>query len=137
MPTRADYAKINIACKELGLDKYQLIADRYGIDSSKELTAGNLADLYTHFRSLGWRVKRPKKSCKSQGYKDPQRRKVVAMWITLSRSGQVKNSSDQALQAFVKRVTGVDSLSWCTVAQCNRVIEALKQWTERKGVKVE
>ena len=60
IPTRADYAKINIACKELGLDKYDLLADRYGLSSSRDLSREQLADLYNHFRAKGWKPKSPK-----------------------------------------------------------------------------
>jgi hypothetical protein len=58
MPTRADYAKINIACKDLGLDKYDLLTDRYSLASSKELTAAQVIDLFQHFRAKGWRPKK-------------------------------------------------------------------------------
>lgn len=58
MPSRADYAKINIACKELGLNKYDLLADRYGLTTSKDLSPVQLRDLYNHFRSKGWKPKK-------------------------------------------------------------------------------
>lgn len=131
MPTNAEYAKINIACKQLGLDKYTLLADRYGLESSKNLTMRQTADLLAHFQSLGWRPKRKKTSPK---YDDARARKIVALWITLAQAGVIRNSSDQALQAFVRRVTKVDNLSWCDQAQLNTVIEALKDWAKRENV---
>lgn len=133
-PTRADYAKINIACKELHLDKYQLISDRYGHDSSKKLNGYQLRDLYKHFNSLGWKAKRKTNGRTSQVYKDSQRRKVVALWITLSKDGVVKNSSDQALQRYIKRMTGKDNLNWCDAHDSYRLIESLKSWALREGV---
>ena len=134
MPTKADYAKINIACKELGLDKHQLLSDRYGIDSSKELTGANLFDLYSHFRRLGWRVKRKGGTKSSPRYDDPMQRKIVAMWIELHRAGVVKNGSDRALQAYVKRQTGIQNLKWCGGQECFRLIESLKKWGARCNV---
>ncbi len=134
MPTQADYAKINIACKELNLDKYQLIGDRYGLTSSKDLKPGQLSDLYAHFRSLGWKVKRKKKTKSSPAYADPQMRKVVAMWIELGKAGVVRNSSNAALQAYIKRLVKIDNLEWCDSDQLNNIIESLKSWGKRTGV---
>jgi len=131
MPNKADYAKINIACKELGLDKYQLISDRYGLESSKQLTTAQLFDLYRHFKSLGWKVRRRTQSKASPRYVDSQARKVVAMWLALAKNGIVKDRSDQALQAYVKRMTGIDNLKWCEGAELFRLIESLKKWGGR------
>lgn len=138
MPTNADYAKINIACKELGLDKHQLISDRYGLESSKDLKPRQLADLYAHFRSLGWRVKRNRrKGPASPKYDDGMARKVVALWIHLSETGVVKSRGNLALQAYVKRMTGVDDLKWCTARQLYTLIESLKKWAKRENIDVE
>jgi hypothetical protein len=136
-PTKADYAKINIACKELGLDKHQLISDRYKVESSKQLNAWQLADLYKHFSRLGWKVKRSKTSKTSPKYNDAQKRMVVALWITLAKAGVVKNSSDNALQAYVKRMTRIDNLRWCDGADCDRLIESLKSWAKREELERE
>jgi len=133
-PSNADYAKINIACKELGLDKHQLLSDRYKIESSKELTLWQLQDLYKHFRHLGWQAKRGTKGKKSPKYDEPQQRKIVAMWITLHKAGVVKNGADRALQAFVKKTTGIDNLKWCGGSECHTLIEALKAWGARMDV---
>ena len=137
-PLKTDYAKINIACKELGLDKHQLISDRYGLESSKQLNAWQLADLYKHFRGLGWKVKRrPQAATGSEGrtsspeYGDSKKRKIVALWITLHQAGVVKNGGDSALQAYVKRVTGKSNLAWCDGGECFRIIESLKSWAKR------
>lgn len=136
-PTRADYAKINIACKELGLDKYQLLSDRYNLETSKDLNFRQLHDLYAHFRSLGWRVKRKKKSNTSPRYIDAQHRKIVALWIALADAGVVKNRSDQALQRYVKRMTGITNLKWCDGNHCYKLIESLKSWAIREDVDVD
>lgn len=133
-PTKADYAKINIACKELGLDKHQLLSDRYQIESSKQLKDWQIADLYKHFKGLGWQVKRSQASKLSPKYQDGQHRKIVAMWIKMAKAGEIQNASDRALQAYVKRVTGIDNLQWCGVAECNSLIESLKSWGYRVSV---
>lgn len=134
MPTRTEYAKINIACKELGIDKYQLLLDRYGLDSSKDLTRRQVWDLLAHFKSLGWKVKRSRKRPTSPVYVEAQRRKIVGLWITLADAEVVRNRSDKALQAYVKRMTGVDNLAWCRDDQVQAVCQALVEWCNREKV---
>ena len=136
-PTNAEYAKINIACKQLGLDKYNLLADRYGLESSKQLNRQQTMDLLLHFKAMGWKPTRKKNSKASPKYDDPQMRKVVAIWITLGNEGVVKNKSDQALQRYVKRMTGKDNLRWCDGMDLDRIIESLKKWAKREDVELD
>lgn len=136
-PTKVEYAKINIACKQLGIDKYGLLADRYGIESSKQLTRQQTIDLLNHFKSLGWRPQRKKNSKTSPKYPDPMMRKVVALWITLAQAGVVRDKSDQALQKFVKKQTKVENLKWCDGYQLNQLIETLKAWGQREEIDLE
>lgn len=133
-PTNAEYAKINIACKSLGIDKYDLIADRYNLESTKQLTRQQTFDLLQHFKTLGWTAKRKKSSTASPKYDSPAMRKVVAIWITLHQAKVIHNKSDRALQAYVKRQTGKDNLRWCDGADLYGLIEGLKSWAQRNGV---
>ncbi len=132
-PTHADYAKINIACKELGLDKYQLIGDRWGLESSKQLSHFQLTELYAHFKKLGWVPSRSAAKDKdfSVRYKEPRHRKVQAMWITLGKAGIVRKRGDRAMNVFVKNQTGKDNLTWCTTSDVSNLIEALKAMGKR------
>lgn len=61
----------------------------------------------------------------------PQMRKARALWIELAKAGAVRDRSEAALHAFAKRVTGKDQVAWCTPADLNRLIEALKDWRDR------
>ena len=143
MPTNADYAKINIACKELGIDKYELIADRYGVESSKLLKPRQLGDLFHHLKSLGWKPKY-KKAREGQTAKprpitasDEQSKKIRALWITMHKAGLVFDPSELALAKYVKRMTkfgnrpGKDRLEWCGVNEKVHIIEVLKKWQQR------
>ena len=56
------------------------------------------------------------------------------MWITLGRRGVVRNASNQALQRYVKRMSGMDDLKWCNGYQCNLIVESLKAWGARNNV---
>ncbi|PID59336.1 GemA protein [candidate division KSB3 bacterium] len=134
-PTRAEYAKINIACKELGIDKKDLLADMFGLESSKQLTRTQTFKLLEHLKRLGFKPKRGKKT--SPSYTNGQMRKIVALWITLAQAGVVKNSSDRALQAYIKRMTKKDNLAWCDGKDLSIVIESLKRWATREDVDVD
>lgn len=64
---------------------------------------------------------------------EAQHRMAQGLWIELARAGAVRDGSDGALDAFVRRTTRVGRLAWCSGAQANQVIEALKAWTRRAG----
>ncbi len=120
MPAKADYAKIAIACKELGLDRKQFLADRYNVESMKELNPRQLSDLYRHFRSLGWvpgsrksedRRRKNRKQEKGFVYLDgpakKQQRKIMGLWKDLGYQ-------PEAIHTRVKKQFGVDRLHWLT-----------------------
>ena len=133
-PSRVDLAKIHIAKKELGLsdDAYRdILRMRYKKDSAAKLSSAQARNLVDHFKTLGFRVKRKKNSKASPKYDNPQMRMVVALWITLGNEGVVKNKADQALQKYVKRMTGKDNLRWCDGMDLDRIINSLKKWEKR------
>lgn len=113
MPTRADYAKINIACKALGLDRKTLIIDRYGLESSKLLTGAQVRDLLGHFRRLGWRPKRGQAKNRpgfieiKPGPMARMQRKVLALWNSLGYE-PVK------LHRRCKKQFNIDRFDWVT-----------------------
>lgn len=65
----------------------------------------------------------------------PRERKVWALWHQLHRDGKVANPSAQALHAWMRdhMHMGVDALRFCTTAQLDTLIEALKKWQHREG----
>lgn len=77
-------------------------------------------------------TKRPKATNRLTG---PYTKKLQALWISGWNLGLVKNRSDDALIAFVKRQTGIQSMSWLRDPQdAEKAVEALKKWLERAGV---
>jgi phage gp16-like protein len=93
------------------------------------------------FEELGWKplpVKpRPTPTATRQGDNrlgdDPQARKIRAQWWQLHQDGKVEHNTDTALCAYVKRMTGKDSLKWCSSHEKGNVIDGLKAWIERDG----
>lgn len=123
MPSRADYAKIHVALKELGIDleAYRaLLWDRFKVESAKELADQQVADLLQHFRRQGWKPKFKVKDGRGgnsrasgsfinvkPGPAAAQQRKVLALWNALGY--------DVAkLHARVKKQFGVERFEWVT-----------------------
>lgn len=63
---------------------------------------------------------------------DPLIRKCYALWGVLRRGGSVKTRYPDG---YVKKMTGCDRAEFLTPAQANVVIEGLKKWAERDGLK--
>lgn len=65
-------------------------------------------------------------------YATKQARMARGLWIELAELGVVENRSDQALDAFVQRQTGIDAARWLTdPREAGKVIEALKAMRKR------
>lgn len=130
---------IHIAKGKLGLDDadYRSILERKtGKTSSKDMSMSELEAVLEHMRTIGFEDR----SCGKTGGKtkavkladDPQSKLIRHLWLKLrDMAGGVRNSSEQALAAYVKRQTGVERLEWLTTHQAATVIEALKKWVER------
>ncbi len=132
---------IHIAKGKLGLDdaEYRAILERKtGKTSSKGMSMSELEAVLEHMRTIGFEDRSGgKPGGKARAVKladDPQSRLIRHLWLTLrDLAGGVRNSSEQALAAYVKRQTGVERLEWLTTHQAASVIEALKKWVIRLG----
>lgn len=138
-PSRAALAKIHIAKKELALtdEVYRDILQlHFKVDSAAKLDDRQATVLLNKFRAKGWKSQPSRTKPTSPRHEDGQMRKIVALWITLNQEGVIKNGSDKALQAYVKRQTGVENLRWCSPSQLWTLIEGLKRWARREKVDV-
>lgn len=140
MSKRALIAQIHIAKKELALDDdtYRaLLKGATGKTSCSDMTVPDLHKAIHAFKERGFKTKRSKKlSPKSTGTRVD---KMRAIWITMQQRGLIRDSSETALLNWVqgqldKRAAApIDSLQWLDGhAECNRLLEQLKQWSQRK-----
>lgn len=140
MPSQKNLAKIHIAKKDLALtdEAYRdILRNVCGKDSAAKLTDTQALRVLRHFEARGWK---PKKQSSLPGMAIPtegQSKKIQALWITLHKAGKIQNGNDAALLAFVKRLTKIDRLEWCSGHDKDRVIEALKSWAKREGVAID
>lgn len=123
-------AKVHIAKKQLALDD-----DTYrdtlrlvtGKASAADCSDAELGRVVEHFSNKGFHVK-PLLSG------NRHTRKIRALWISAYNLGLLRDSSDEAMEKFVKRQTGIDSSRWIiNAADAAKVVEALKQWLAREG----
>ena len=63
-------------------------------------------------------------------------RKARALWISLHQLGVVRNSSEQAFEAFACRQLGCEKLVWARQSDAFKLIEALKAMGLRAGWKM-
>lgn len=137
---RARLAKVHIAQKQLGLDDAtyrQLLARLFkGKSSAGDLSVSQLDQLLEHFRAEGFKA--PKRAPKRAGTRPmahgPSQDKLRALWLSLYHLGAVRDPSEAALAAYVKRTTRVEALQWLGVEAGGKAIEGLKKMAERAGV---
>jgi phage gp16-like protein len=140
----------------LSVDDYRaLLQQLTGKDSSKDMTDTELLRVRAHLSGLAEKmgVAKPRPLPTHQQHKpgettrtgygrfgtfkiaSPKERKVWAMWHDLGSKGKLDNPSGNALNAWVKRQTGMDQMRFCSDAQMNGLIESLKLWAGRETTK--
>lgn len=138
-PRRGLLAKIHIAKKDMGLDDgaYRDLLQRItGEVSAADCTDAQLEAVVAEFKAKGWKPKPRKKSPASSHKKGPdQIDKIRALWIEMHKAGIVRDGTEQGLNRYVKKRTGVDNVGWLNGQQCYGVLEGLKAWSGRESLR--
>jgi len=134
-------AKIHVAKKELAIpeDAYRAMIARHGKgkDSAGGMTVGQLIAVVEELKAKGWKDARrpPKRAAAARKLADgEQAAKLRALWIACWNLGAVKDPSEAALGAYVKRMCKVDAMQWAEAAALRRAIEGAKAIAARAGV---
>lgn len=107
-------------------------------ESTADMNYSSLKVALTRFEKAGFRVRSTAKARPISA--SPEDAKVRALWLFLHALGIVKDPSEQALAAYVKRIAKVDDLRWArgTRPDLNTpryrtelLIETLKKWGMR------
>ena len=135
---------IHVAKRDLSMDDdtYRAILLRIGKKaSSADLTIPELEKVLEHLKRSGFKVRSKSKAAPKQKpeqakpsrplAQDLESKKIRALWLFLHELGAVKNPSEEALAAYVKRIAGVDALQWISGEQAERLIETMKKWAMR------
>ena len=105
--------------------------------SSQDMSLTELERALAHLKRCGFKVRTKAKSAPAKPKSsralaaDPGSTKIRALWLMLHELGAVKNPSEAALAAYVKRITHVEALQWIDGEQAETVIETLKKWALR------
>lgn len=131
---KADLAKIHIARQQIGKseDEYRdLVFGMFGKRSAADLDWRGRFKLLERLKTLGFKPRPARKAKSERLANDAQSSMVRGLWIELNRLGAVRDPSEVALGAYVKRMTRVERLEWLNGRQFETVIESLKKWRDR------
>lgn len=142
---------IHVAKRELAMDddSYRMMLENtVNKQSCSKMNIKELEAVLNAMKSKGFQhkakaasksAKKPFKrySPKSNETKSPMITKIRALWITMAKQGFVRDESETALDAYVRRMTlrskneGVDHVGWLPDHQAYQVLESLKNWHRR------
>lgn len=142
---------IHIARQALGLaeDSYRALLAQYGngATSSTQLTVSQRRHLLKHFKACGFKLRPKAGGVGSSWRREPQMRKLRAMWYRLAEVAAVDSPADShacdaAIEAWAKRqlqneTPPLDALRFASGPQMNTLIEAMKAWGDRVGAEIE
>lgn len=115
-------------------DLHAVVYRETGKESMKKLTQGEVNTLARVLQNMKDGIQRDTRSKRTDEGGDPrterQRRKIYALCDALGW-----NDDFRRINGLVKRITRVDRLEWLNVAQCEKVIEALKAMVARQEKK--
>ena len=125
----AQIRAVHAACRELGLDaedRHALQQRVVGKASLTEMTGDELSRVLDALNGPRRRRRRddlPRAATAA---------KLRALWLSGYHLGVVRDRSDRALAAFVRRQTGLDAARWAHhTADAVRAIDGLKGWLAR------
>lgn len=130
-------AVIHVAKKQLGLteDIYRdILFATTEKESLKDMNIDDLNKVIKAFEDQGFKKKSNSKRTGSVRRTKSRHVKLIrALWISLYQLGEVKNPSENALNAYAKRMTKVDNLHWLPPHKEDSVIASLRDWMKRAG----
>ncbi len=128
---------VQIGKRELCMDDSayrEMLNGITGQRSSKNLSQWQLSKVLDRLKELGFK---PKPLKKKPYPKALEVTKIRAIWITMHKQGFIRNGSDAAIDAYVRRMTvsyngrGIEKANWLKPHLAAEVLESLKQWHHR------
>lgn len=123
---------VHIAKRDLKMDDaiYRtMLKAAGGKDSTADMDVAALERVLAQAKRAGFQI-RSKAGDRRQDTR-PMATKVRALWLFLHHLGAVKNPSEAALAAYVKRIARVDDMHWASGDAMNALVETLKKWAMR------
>ena len=123
---------IQVARRDLNLDETNYRAILFAQGGNESLAAmpiDGMKKVLDYLKAQGFKVRKTKTDRKQATGKDAS--KVRALWLFLHELGAVRDPSEAALTAYVKRIAKVDDVQWMRGVRVEIVIETLKKWCMR------
>ena len=136
---------IHVARRDLNLDEPNYRAILFAQGGNESLAAmpiDGMKKVLDYLKAQGFKVRKTRTDRKQATGKDAA--KVRALWLFLHELGAVRDPSEAALTAYVKRIAKVDDVQWMQgdrgvktpsgpefKARQDLVIETLKKWAMR------
>ena len=115
-------------------DLYAVIYRETGKESMKKLTQGEINTLARILQNMKDGIQRDTCSKRTDEGGDPRtvplRHKIYALCDVLGW-----NNDNNRINGFVKHMFVVDRVEWLTLAQCSKVVEALKSMADREEIR--
>lgn len=136
------------ASLQMGDDTYRDLVARFSdgkASSSKDLSASQRRALLDHMKACGFQLRTRSGKTGSEWHREPQMRKLRAMWYAMAEGGHVERPADAkacdaAIETWALRQLAphgrIDSLRFASGAQMNKLIEELKAWGKRVGAEI-
>lgn len=125
---------IHVAKSKLGLDDdvyRDILNNETGKNSTKDMNISELIRVLNRLKSNGFTVQPQTKEMADT----PQNNLILHLWNTLHKHDEVRNPSEQALFAFIKRhFRNLKSINELTGYQASKIIEHLKNWCLREDI---
>jgi phage gp16-like protein len=137
---KKELAKIHLGKKALAMDDdtYRSMLIRVtGRDSAGDLDQAQRTKVLEYLKSRGFddvRTK-PKRAGKRPLADGAEASKMRALWLALYQLGEVQDSSEAALAKYAQRMTGKAALQWLDQRDVAKVINTLRAWAERVGLR--
>ena len=132
-PTPGQIKKLHALKRALGFDDatYRTVLERFGVASSKDLSAKSMANLLDHLELQAvdagvWQARggAPAPRQRPGAASDAQLRMIAALWKQVSRQPS-EETRTTALEAFTKRITSKPKLAWCGQKDIEKLVAAL------------
>lgn len=124
---------IQVARRDLCLDEpnYRgILFAQGGNDSLAAMPIDGMQKVLDYLKAQGFKVRKTRTDRKQATGLDAS--KVRALWLFLHELGAVRDPSEAALTAYVKRIVKVDDVQWMRSGRrVETVIESQKKWAMR------
>jgi hypothetical protein len=135
---RKELAKIHLGAKAIGLkdDAYRdMLRLVTGKESAGDLSQAERVQVLEHLKSKGFdeRRKPPKRAGTRPRDESAEAAKIRALWLALYQLGAVRDPSEAAIGAYVKRMSGKDAIQFLQQRDIAKVVNTLRAWCERAG----